>query len=166
MITNEAPATDELGLVNRRQIEHRATWMALIYTEMVQAGIDPEPIIRRAIRGCGRIQGEGFKQRCGDSSDCREFSRVFLLDISIKTFTMHPIYADKDTLEVDFHYCPLVTAWQKLGLSDATCALLCDMAMDGDRGIAEVMGLTLELNETIARGCPVCTLRFHQANDA
>ncbi len=26
---------------------------------------------------------------------------------------------------------------------DETCALLCDIAMDGDRGIAEEMGLTL-----------------------
>ncbi|MDR1030755.1 MAG: L-2-amino-thiazoline-4-carboxylic acid hydrolase [Treponema sp.] len=166
MITNEAPATDELGLVNQRQIEHRATWMALIYTEMSQAGINPEPIIRRAIRRCGRIQGEGFKQRCGDASDCREFSRVFLPDISVKTFAMHPINAEQDSLAVDFHYCPLVTAWQKLGLSDATCALLCDMAMDGDRGIAEVMGLTLDLHETIAQGFPACTLRFHHGKNA
>jgi hypothetical protein len=41
-------------------------------------------------------------------------------------------------------------------------ALLCDIAMDGDRGIAEVMGLKLELGETIAQGCPACKLHFHK----
>ncbi|MDR1955997.1 MAG: L-2-amino-thiazoline-4-carboxylic acid hydrolase, partial [Treponema sp.] len=66
MSSHEAPATDECGAVNRAQIEHRATWMALIYEELVHAGIDAEPIIRRAIKRCGRIQGERLKARCGD----------------------------------------------------------------------------------------------------
>ena len=28
-----------------------------------------------------------------------------------------------DTLYLDFHYCPLVKAWQKAGCSDEVCAL-------------------------------------------
>jgi hypothetical protein len=36
------------------------------------------------------------------------------------------------------------------------------MAMEGDRGIAEAMGLKLDLNETIAQGCQSCKLRFHK----
>ena len=40
-------------------------------------------------------------------------------------------------LSVDFHYCPLVAAWKKLGATDEECAVLCDIAMDGDRGICE-----------------------------
>jgi hypothetical protein len=75
---------------------------------------------------------------------------------------MDPISGDKDNLKVDFHYCPLVNAWQKLGFNDETCGLLCDMAMEGDRGIAEVMGLTLDLQETIAQGCSNCKLHFYK----
>mgnify|MGYP000580695362 FL=1 len=63
---------------------------------------------------------------------------------------------------VDFHYCPLLTAWKKLGFDDETCALFCDIAMDGDRGIAEGMGLQLDLTETLAEGCPICKLRFYK----
>jgi hypothetical protein len=161
-ITNAATRTDEIGAVNRAQIEHRATWMGLIYAEMVKAGIDAEPIIRRAIMRCGRIHGENIRKKCADPKNCEDFRQAFLSDLVIKTFTMEPIRADLDNVHVDFHYCALVTAWQKLGFDDKTCELLCDMAMDGDRGIAEVMGLTLDLNETIAKGCADCKLHFRK----
>ncbi|MDR3342859.1 MAG: L-2-amino-thiazoline-4-carboxylic acid hydrolase [Treponema sp.] len=160
-ITNEENKTTETAEVNRAQIQHRATWMALIYDEMVKAGIDAEPIIRRAIKRCGTIHGERFKRQCADPGSCTDFRTVFLGDLGINTFNMDAISADKDNMQVNFHYCALVDAWQKLGFDDKTCALLCDMAMDGDRGIAEAMGLSLDLRETIAQGCPGCKLHFH-----
>jgi hypothetical protein len=161
-IKNVMNKSTETVEVNRAQIEHRATWMGLIYDEMVKAGVDAEPIVRRAIKRCGRIHGENIKKRCADPGNCGDFRQAFLSDLVEKTFDMRPIVADHDTLSVDFHCCALVNAWQKLGFDDKTCELLCDMAMDGDRGIAEVMGLTLELNETIAKGCVDCTLRFRK----
>ena len=161
-IKNVPNPADEATTVNRAQIEHRATWMALIYDEMVKAGIDAEPIIRRAIKRCCQIHGENIKNRCADPNNVEDFRGVFLSDLVVKTFDMRPIDADKTSLQVDFHYCALVTAWQKLGFDDKTCALLCDMAMDGDRGIAEVMGLTFELGGTIAQGCADCKLHFRK----
>jgi hypothetical protein len=161
-IKNEAGQVDEVTGVNRAQIEHRATWMGLIYDEMVKAGVDAEPIIRRAVKRCGRIHGENLKKRCADPGNCEEFRKVFLNDLVIKTFDMRPVNADKDSLSVDFHYCALINAWQKLGFDDKTCELLCDMAMDGDRGIAEVMGYKFDLAQTIAQGCPDCKLHFHK----
>jgi predicted hydrocarbon binding protein len=161
-IKNNPDNADEFISVYRAQLEHRAVWMGLIYDEMVKAGIDAEPVIRRAIKRCGRIHGENIKKRCANPDDCRDFRKSFLNDVGEKTFAMRPIEADKDSLSVDFHYCALVSAWQKLGFDDKTCALLCDMAMDGDRGIAEMMGLKLDLNETIAGGCQECKLRFRK----
>ena len=159
-IRNTADQVDEAGQVNRAQIEHRATWMGLIYDEMVKAGIDAEPIIRRAIRRCGHVSGENIKKRCADPGNCGDFRKAFLTDLVVKTFDMRPIEADAGFLNVDFHYCALVSAWQKLGFDDKTCALLCDMAMEGDRGIAEVMGFKFDLLDTIAAGCAECKLRF------
>ena len=161
-------AIEELAEVNRKQIEHRATWMALIYDEMVKAGIDGEAIIRRAIKRCGEIYGENIKERCGDSHSIKDFRKAFLNDVGIKTFeacvASNEVAAslEAESLEMDFHYCALVNAWKKLGLDDKTCALLCDMAMDGDRSIAEVMGLQFDLGRTIAQGCPDCQLRFRK----
>ena len=55
-----------------------------------------------------------------------------------------------------------MNAWKKLGLDDEKIALFCDIAMDGDRGIAESMGITLDLGDTIAKGCASCKLHFHK----
>lgn len=55
-----------------------------------------------------------------------------------------------DSLVAEFRQCPLVQAWEKLGYKGKELELLCDMAMDGDRGIADQMGLTLDITKTIA----------------
>ena len=158
--TNKQTSTEELAEVNRAQIEHRATWMALIYDEMVKAGIDAEPIIMRAIKRCGRIHGENIRERCADVNNLESFKGAFLTGLVRQTFDVNPVSGDKDSLSISFNYCALVNAWKKLGLDDKTCALLCDMAMEGDRSIAEVMGYQFELGQTIAQGCPDCKLRF------
>ena len=160
-IKNMPNQADEVTEVNRAQMEHRALWMALIYDEMLKAGVDAESITRRAIRRCGQFHGENIKKRVTGES-CVDFKKAFLSDVSIKTFEMKPVNADENSLSVDFHYCPLVSAWQKLGLDDKTCALLCDMAMEGDRGIAETAGLKFNLIQTIAQGCPDCKLHFQK----
>jgi hypothetical protein len=67
-----------------------------------------------------------------------------------------------DAFDVDFHYCPLVSAWQKQGCPDEEIDKLCDWAMEGDRGIAEAFGCELDLAKTIARGDGVCELRFRR----
>jgi hypothetical protein len=164
-IKNIARPVDEVGEVNRTQIEHRATWMGLIYDEMVKAGIDAEQIIRRAIKRCGRIHGENLRKRCANTGNCEDFRKVFVSDVGVKTFDMQVVNVDKNSLSVDFHYCALVSAWQKLGFDDESCELLCDMAMDGDRAIAEVMGLTFDLGNTIAQGCPDCKLYFQNIDN-
>ncbi|MCL1992628.1 MAG: L-2-amino-thiazoline-4-carboxylic acid hydrolase [Spirochaetes bacterium] len=159
-IKNTANSVDEVGSVNRAQIEHRATWMGLIYDELLKAGLDAEGIVRRAVKRCGLMHGEGIKKKCADPGDCQEFRKVFLSDLVVKTFDMRPINADAGSLTVDFHYCALISAWQKLGFDDKTCDLLCDIAMEGDRGIAEAMGLNFELGDTLAKGCQSCKLKF------
>ena len=161
-IQNKANSVEEIVDVNRAAIEHRATWMGLIYDEMKKAGLDAEGIIRRAIKRCGLMHGENFRKKCADPGNCEDFRKVFLGDLGVKTFNMYPITADRDNVRTDFHYCALVSAWQKLGFDDDTCALLCDMAMDGDRAIAEAMGLKFDLGQAIAQGCPDCKLHFHK----
>ena len=160
-IQNAANAVDDITKANRDQIEHRATWMALIYDELKKEGLDAEGIIRRAIRRCGHMHGEAFKRNCKNPGNCKEFVKVFPPELALTTFNMHPVSTDEHNLILDFHYCALVSAWQKLGYDDKTCSLLCDIAMEGDRGIAEAMGLKLNLTDTIAKGCTSCKLHFY-----
>ena len=75
---------------------------------------------------------------------------------------MDVVKNDAENLEIEFHYCPLLAAWQKLGFDDETCAKLCDIAMDGDRNIAKAMGYDFELGKTIAKGDPICEVNFRK----
>ncbi|WP_343208509.1 L-2-amino-thiazoline-4-carboxylic acid hydrolase [Anaerolentibacter hominis] len=154
--------SDEKVAINRKAIEHRATWMGLTYDEGIKAGVDAETIARKAITRTGHVHGANFKAACEDSTDCSQFCAAFLDDLGKTTFQMDVTECTKDDLKIEFHYCPLVSAWQKLGFDDETCAKLCDMAMDGDRGIAAENGLKLDLTDTIAKGCPTCKLHFHK----
>ena len=79
MIKNKAKLTNDVEVnINRAAIEHRATWMGLIFDELRKDGIDPEPAFRRAIRRCGNFHGKGYKEACGGSNDGKKFAGVFL----------------------------------------------------------------------------------------
>jgi hypothetical protein len=144
----------------RAAIQHRATWMAFMFLEMEKAGCDAEKITRAAVKKTGLIHGEGFKQKCKNPEDIRDFKEVFLTEDGINNFEMDIKSLDENQLYVEFNYCALVEAWLKLGVDAEKIALLCDIAMDGDRGIAEAMGLGFELTDTIAKGCETCKVKF------
>ena len=159
-ITNQSHLNEDKINLFRGAIEHRATWMALTFAEMEARGLDAEGITRAAVRKCGNFHGLQLKAKCTKPEDVENFNGVFLNEDGRKTFEIEVKAVDHDNLKAEFHYCALVSAWQKLGLSPERIALLCDIAMDGDRGIAESMGLKLELGDTIARGCKTCQIHF------
>lgn len=159
-IVNEANLKDDQTILLRNAIEHRATWMGLMYLEAKEMGYDAEKFTRAAIRKTGHIQGARIKEGLENKEDVRYFKESFLTPGVINYFEMNVTDLDQDELKVEFNYCPLVEAWKKLDMDDETIDLLCDMAMDGDRGIAEAMGLDFELGDTIAKGCSQCKLHF------
>lgn len=144
----------------RAAIEHRATWMALMYEEAEKMGIDAEKMARAAIRKCGHIHGNNIKNNMSDKNSLDNFGNSFVNPETIKNFEMNFVGRDNDKLHIEFNYCPLVSAWKKLGLSDEKIALLCDIAMDGDRGIAEEMGYKFTLGDTIAKCNKICSVHF------
>jgi hypothetical protein len=80
--------------------------------------------------------------------------------IGTRVFEMKIKKSTKDELNVEFHYCPLVSAWKKQGATDEEIGTLCDIAMRGDAAIAEAFGAKLELGDVIAKGGHTCQLRF------
>lgn len=159
-ITNVPKAQDDKIEMMRKNFEHRATWMGLIYDEGRKRGIDLEEIIRAAVRKTGHIHGERYKAILKEKGDVGEFVNAFLDDNGIRCFQMQLSETNPEKMTVDFGYCPLVSAWLKLGFDQETIAKLCDIAMDGDRGIAETVGVEFDLGETIAKGHHCCELRF------
>jgi hypothetical protein len=140
----------------RGAIEHRATWMALMLDEMEKGGVDWEAIGRAAILRCGAFHG---KHKFTATDDPKVLGREFANDLFTKIFEMEMKELSDEKFEVHFHYCPLVSAWKKQGIGDEKCKTLCDMAMDGDRGIISAFpGFEFELGETIAKGEGFCRI--------
>jgi len=153
---------DPVADIYRGAIGHRATWTGLTYTKAREAGTaeETEKFIREAISETGKIQGAALKSQCKDPQNVTSFAETFLTPNVVKTFEIEFKAKTEDRVDLEFHHCPLLKAWQDLGFDDATCENLCDIAMDGDRGIAKAMGFEFHLGDTIANGHSTCQISF------
>lgn len=143
----------------RGTLEHRATWLYLLLDEAERNGISSESFAKAAITRCGCFQGDQLVAETGTKSLKGLKKKLFNLPARM-VFEMKILACTDDQLNIDFHYCPLVAAWQSHGVADEQIAKLCDIAMQGDRGIAKSFGCELKLGETIAKGHSKCEIRF------
>lgn len=154
------PKTNNPGLQRiRGALEHRATWMYLLLREAEKKGIPWEDIGRPAVWACGTMNGEVFTEQKGNTS-LKVLKESLFTESVQEIFEMEFKEISDNELGIDFGFCPLVTAWKKLGCSDEEISLLCDIAMEGDRAIADCFGGRLELGQTIANGDKICEVRF------
>ncbi len=156
-IKNEKTTTEKHVEDLRRAIEHRATWLYLIVDELRRSIPENwEKLARRAIFRCGCFHGNTGFTRDGD---LRKFAEEFANETVRKIFEMEIVECSEDRLTIDFHYCPLVAAWLQFTQSEEELSTLCDIAMEGDRGIISTFPeLSLEIQKTIASGEGVCRL--------
>jgi hypothetical protein len=148
----------------RKAIEHRATWMYLLLQEARKRGLDWDDFARPAIHATGCLSGQNRREKMEDPHSLAEFKTVFAAGTSRKVFEMEVLAADEEGYHLDFHYCPLVNAWEKLGASPEEIEQLCDIAMEGDRGMADQFpAIEFSLGKTIAQGHEVCEIRFEKA---
>lgn len=160
-IKNEPKNKFPLVTAVRGQLEQRAAWLYLLCDEGRKQGLDPRQFGSAAIRRCGLGQGR-YLVRKGGTKSLKGLRRTLFTKPAQWMFEMKVIRSTDKELELHFHYCPLVKAWQKAGCSDEEISMLCDIAMCGDRGIGEAYGCKLDLPKTIARGDAVCHLRYHK----
>ena len=159
IVKNEPKYKNPLLAAIREQLEHRAYWLYLLCDEAGKRGLDWREFGEPAIRRCGLDHGMRHVKK-GNTDSLKGLKKVLFTKPAQFVFEMDVLKSTDDELNIDFHYCPLVKAWQKQGCSDEEIQLLCDHAMCGDRGIAESFGCKLELPKTIAKGDGVCQIRF------
>jgi hypothetical protein len=159
IVKNEPKCKIKLLQKIREQLEHRAFWLYLLCDEAKKRGLDPKDFASAAVRRCGLSQGENLVKQ-GKTDSLKGLKKTLFSKFAQWVFEMDIKRCTDDNLDIDFHYCPLVKAWQKQGCSDEEIEILCDQAMCGDRGIAESFGCKLELPATIAKGDDVCKIRF------
>jgi hypothetical protein len=150
----------------RKFFEHRALWLYLLCDEARKKGIDPASFAPEAVRRCGLIHGAralaGEPVSSGGKPSLKTLKKKLFGLPGRLVFEMRFRRLAEDNFDVDFHYCPLVSAWEKEGCSIEEMKRLCDFAMWGDRGIAESFGCALDLQKTIAAGDGLCEIRFRR----
>jgi hypothetical protein len=160
-IKNHPEHTNKIIMAIRGTLEHRAAWLYLLLDEAEKRGLTTEAFAKAAILRCGCFQGDHLVAEAGTKSLRGLRKTLFTLPARM-VFEMKILICTDDRLDIDFHYCPLVAAWQSHGATDEQIVRLCDIAMQGDRGIAGSFGCELELGETIAKGYSRCEIRFRR----
>ena len=140
--------------------EHRAEWLYLILDEARKQGLSWATFAPHAIYRCGAFHGDSLAGSVDKAEGLVALRKKLFSGMGRRVFEMEILRSNANELKVEFHYCPLVSAWKKVGASDAEIGELCDIAMRGDAGIAESFGARLELGDVIAKGGGVCRLRF------
>jgi len=139
----------------RAAIKDRATWFYLIYKSFkeVMSDEEVEKQLRKAIFQFGRLKAKSDPENFSPAAWVQRHKEkgsalVFDSDIEIKD----------DCAVQQMKFCPLVEAWKDLGCDDKEIELLCDIAMEGDRGRADGHGVRMELNERISKKDHFCNL--------
>lgn len=160
-VKNEAKIKNPLIVAIREQLEHRATWLYLLCDEAGKRGLDWKDFGSAAIKRCGLTQGAALVKK-GGTNAFTGLRKTLFTKPAQWVFEMKIRKSTPEVLAIDFHYCPLVKAWQKAGCTDEEIATLCDIAMCGDHGIGEAYGGELKLKKCIAKGDDVCRLYYHK----
>ncbi len=156
MIKNNASDKGQHIKDLRDAIEHRATWFYYLIEEAQKRGLDID-FARDAIMSCGCFHGAN---KYTQTDDLKAFAPEFATENVKNIFEMDVNVTDEE-MNIEFHYCPLVSAWMKLTGDEEKIATLCDIAMDGDRGIASQFdAFEFHLGKTIAKGDGVCEVCF------
>ena len=161
-ITNEPRIKNPLIKAIRELLEHRALWLYFLTDEAKKEGADPSVFAPLAVKRCGNYQGKNLVKKGGDTKSLKSLKKGLFTKPAQMVFEMDVKDVQDDRFELEFHYCPLVKAWQKQGCSDEEIAQLCDWAMCGDRGIGEAYGCVLDLPKSIARGDDICHLIYRR----
>ena len=161
-VVNEPRIKNPLSKAIRELLEHRALWLYLLTDEAAKAGADPAAFAPAAVKRCGLFQGAELVAKGGGTNSLKSLKKGLFGKPAQMVFEMDVKDVQDDRFELEFHYCPLVKAWQKQGCTDEEISNLCDWAMCGDRGIGEAYGCELDLPKTIARGDDVCHLIYHR----
>jgi len=158
---NTPKLTDEVTTTLRSLCAKRACTMALMLDEANAAGAKGTEHARRAVYKYGEFGGKDLKKKMKDPGDLEEFAQYFGAGLDANIYEMERVQSDSKKFYIDFHYCPYVTEWLKMGRRHEEIGELCEIAMEGDRAIGDTFeAFTFTLGDTIAKGGKVCQIRF------
>lgn len=143
-----------LGII-RSAFEDRALWLYFLHRQMKAAIGDTkaDEIAKKAIYEYGKLKGN-IAVKSGVTTP-EDWIRKHNIGGNHAIFSSDTKITH-DGGEQEFNYCPLVEAWKKIGCSKEEIEHLCDIAMEGDYGMADAMGIKMEIPKKIACGDNIC----------
>lgn len=157
MIQNNAKINDTLSKEIRKANETRGMWYYQLVKAAGRYGLDEEAYARSAIRKLGNL----YRKNYPDTDSISQFMGAFMNDQTIKQFHAKLVSMTDEEAIVHFHYCPMCGAWTKLTEDEKEIGLICDCAMDVDRGVFDLYDhIGFKLERAIGMGDGVCELHF------
>jgi predicted ArsR family transcriptional regulator len=144
----------------KQEIGNRARIYYLIYQELSKELGEAKAveILKRAIYERGREKGELLAKKLGEP-DLKKLAQAFVEGKEeIDAFGHEVVEVGDDHTLLRLNHCPLVDAWEAMGLSAEQKKLMCDMAYQVDFGKFEAAGFKLDFNCRIAEGDATCDL--------
>lgn len=154
--------TDAVTNSIRSGIEQRALWLYEFVVALKQQGLDYEKICREVMLSCGKWKGTGVFHPVADAQD---LAKQYLPEGGKKAFEAQLVSCSDDEFVVESYYCPLLAMWEKLTDDEELIRLLCDVAMDGDRGtMACFEDFEFQVEKAIPFGYDRCRVKAYKRN--
>ncbi len=157
MIQNIPLVNDVLSQEVRFENQRRGMIYSLMVKYAVKEGLDKEKFARAAINRIGRDNSRLFGDKYTNLPD---YVYDFINAGLISQFRPELKEMTDDFARIDFHYCPMLGGLMNMTDDQEELDLLCDCAMETDRGLSSQIGLDFDLGGTIARGNATCELCF------
>lgn len=143
----------------RAAIKDRALYLALLYRSFSKSmpSDQAEKSAREAIFEFGQVKGK----RDGEAMTPEKWVDNHVAKGSAAVFQSR-IFKGEEYCVQEMTFCPLMEAWRALGCSPEEMNLLCDIAMEVDRGRAAYHGLSVEMPQRIGKGDSSCRLVFRK----
>lgn len=147
---------DELTEIVRSGIEQRAIWLYEFLKQAKEMGLDYEEYGRKVMLECGCKKA---KTQFKPTESIEEFAKDYISESGQKAFDGKLTKCDETGLVIESTYCPLLAAWEKLTDDKEFIKELCDIAMDGDRGILSCYDkFDFEVKNAIPFGDEYCSV--------
>jgi len=157
MIKNKTTIQDKLSKEIRTANETRGLWYYMLVKHAGKYGLDEEEFARGAIRKLGNL----YRKNYPDTDSISQFMGAFMNDQTVKQFHAELVSLTDDEAIVHFHYCPMCGAWTNLTDDEKKISMICDCAMDVDRGVFDLYEhIGFKLVRAIGAGDDVCELHF------
>ena len=159
MIVNVPLVNDSVSKEVRAENEKRGMIYYQMVKHAVKNGLDKETYARRSVNRIGR---DNAKQQFSEFTNIPEFAFSFINEYRISQFRPELKQMTDDEAMIEFHYCPMLGGLMNMTDDGEELELLCDCAMESDRGLADEIGIDFILGGTIAKGDATCQLCFRE----